>query len=183
MGKPAGHCFTNRYKGLSRTLHSDVFVQSNEDGAEKPIKAVALWDTGASCSVIRPEIAAKLGLRVVSMARMSTPSESGRPTNVYLAHIYLPNGIMIPNIRVLEGIPSNCDILVGMDVIGLGDFAVSNYNGKTTFSFRIPSCVEIDFTEHSYQLPVTSPAKPGRNDICPCGSGQKYKKCCGSGNQ
>lgn len=30
---------------------------------------------------------------------------------------------------------------------------------------------------------TTSPApksKPGRNDPCPCGSGVKYKKCCGS---
>ncbi|MBQ6907461.1 MAG: SEC-C domain-containing protein, partial [Clostridia bacterium] len=23
-------------------------------------------------------------------------------------------------------------------------------------------------------------AKIGRNDPCPCGSGKKYKKCCGS---
>jgi uncharacterized protein len=23
------------------------------------------------------------------------------------------------------------------------------------------------------------PAKVGRNDPCPCGSGKKYKKCCG----
>jgi SEC-C motif domain protein len=23
--------------------------------------------------------------------------------------------------------------------------------------------------------------KPGRNDPCPCGSGKKYKKCCGAG--
>ena len=21
--------------------------------------------------------------------------------------------------------------------------------------------------------------EPGRNDLCPCGSGKKYKKCCG----
>jgi hypothetical protein len=27
--------------------------------------------------------------------------------------------------------------------------------------------------------PRPSPAKPGRNDPCPCGSGKKYKKCCG----
>jgi uncharacterized protein len=25
----------------------------------------------------------------------------------------------------------------------------------------------------------TSAGKPGRNDPCPCGSGKKYKKCCG----
>src|SRR5208337_4093785 len=25
---------------------------------------------------------------------------------------------------------------------------------------------------------LTTMAKPGRNDPCPCGSGNKYKKCC-----
>jgi len=24
--------------------------------------------------------------------------------------------------------------------------------------------------------------KVGRNDACPCGSGKKYKQCCGQGN-
>ena len=28
--------------------------------------------------------------------------------------------------------------------------------------------------------PVVKNDKPGRNDPCPCGSGQKYKKCCGA---
>ena len=27
--------------------------------------------------------------------------------------------------------------------------------------------------------PVTGKIKPGRNDRCSCGSGKKYKKCCG----
>jgi hypothetical protein len=30
-----------------------------------------------------------------------------------------------------------------------------------------------------FDLPVVSEAKIGRNDPCPCGSGKKYKKCCG----
>ncbi len=29
--------------------------------------------------------------------------------------------------------------------------------------------------------PVRKDAAPGRNDPCPCGSGKKYKKCCGAG--
>ena len=29
--------------------------------------------------------------------------------------------------------------------------------------------------------PVTAAPKIGRNDPCPCGSGKKFKKCCGSG--
>ena len=28
--------------------------------------------------------------------------------------------------------------------------------------------------------PVHVDAEPGRNDPCPCGSGKKYKKCCGA---
>jgi preprotein translocase subunit SecA len=27
--------------------------------------------------------------------------------------------------------------------------------------------------------PKKADKKPGRNDPCPCGSGKKYKKCCG----
>ncbi|RMF48033.1 MAG: preprotein translocase subunit SecA, partial [Deltaproteobacteria bacterium] len=27
--------------------------------------------------------------------------------------------------------------------------------------------------------PAVNPEKIGRNDPCPCGSGKKYKKCCG----
>ena len=28
--------------------------------------------------------------------------------------------------------------------------------------------------------PVVKTQKVGRNDPCPCGSGKKYKKCCGA---
>jgi len=30
--------------------------------------------------------------------------------------------------------------------------------------------------------PYVAPKKVGRNDLCPCGSGKKYKNCCGRGN-
>jgi len=32
----------------------------------------------------------------------------------------------------------------------------------------------------SVNKPVIKSKKPGRNDPCPCGSGKKYKKCCGA---
>ncbi|MCP5508583.1 MAG: SEC-C domain-containing protein, partial [Chlamydiales bacterium] len=31
--------------------------------------------------------------------------------------------------------------------------------------------------------PVVVGPKVGRNDPCPCGSGKKYKKCCGQGSE
>ena len=33
----------------------------------------------------------------------------------------------------------------------------------------------------SVRQPVHADAKVGRNDPCPCGSGKKYKECCGKG--
>ena len=34
-------------------------------------------------------------------------------------------------------------------------------------------------SESTKKAPVKKDKKPGRNDPCPCGSGKKYKKCCG----
>ena len=62
-------------------------------------------------------------------------------------------------------------LLVGMDIIGMGDFAVSNFKGETAFTFRLPSIERMDF------VPKDRSPKVGRNDPCPCGSGRKYKKC------
>ncbi|MCL6105810.1 MAG: SEC-C metal-binding domain-containing protein [Actinobacteria bacterium] len=30
-----------------------------------------------------------------------------------------------------------------------------------------------------YEKALTDGPEPGRNDPCPCGSGKKYKRCCG----
>ncbi|MEH6996493.1 SEC-C metal-binding domain-containing protein [Neobacillus drentensis] len=44
---------------------------------------------------------------------------------------------------------------------------------------------EMDFRSETRQwnslpgVPVRNDDKVGRNDPCPCGSGEKYKKCCG----
>jgi hypothetical protein len=51
----------------------------------------------------------------------------------------LPNDLIVPKILAPQGVPYGCDILIGMDVITLGDFAVSNHNGKTVFTFQTPS--------------------------------------------
>ena len=36
------------------------------------------------------------------------------------------------------------------------------------------------FSAEDPELEAAPPRKPGRNDLCPCGSGKKYKKCCGA---
>jgi len=48
-----------------------------------------------------------------------------------------------------------------------------------------PDYIDIDHKEIGNRkniysdTPYTADAKPGRNEPCPCGSGKKYKKCCG----
>ena len=39
-------------------------------------------------------------------------------------------------------------VLIGMDIITSGDFSVSNYNGKTVFTFRTPSQERIDYVNN-----------------------------------
>lgn len=34
--------------------------------------------------------------------------------------------------------------------------------------------------EYGTVKPIVKGKEPGRNDPCPCGSGKKYKKCCGA---
>lgn len=45
----------------------------------------------------------------------------------------------------------------------------------------IQRCVEAFYVERLKNLPdrTARPSKVGRNEPCPCGSGKKYKKCCG----
>lgn len=38
---------------------------------------------------------------------------------------------------------------------------------------------QLVFSEEKNQIPLRQNNKVGRNELCPCGSGKKYKKCCG----
>ncbi len=69
------------------------------------------------------------------------------PAEVYLVNIYLPNRVMFQNVHVTKGQVVGAEMLIGMDVINQGDFAVTNNGGITKFSFRVPSQSHIDFVE------------------------------------
>lgn len=172
--------FTTTYKhGLSNVLKNKVFIYPSNTALKKETKEwISLWDTGATSTVITKAVVECLDLKPVSFADAYTPQ--GKYTApCYYIDLKLPNGLTVPKLLVMEGKPFGCDILIGMDIISKGDFAVSNYNGVTSFSFRVPSLTKIDFVEHSYVEPHVSTQTVGRNSKCPCGSGKKYKQCCG----
>lgn len=70
-----------------------------------------------------------------------------RPSNTYLVNVVLPNNVQFRHVKVTEGTVTGADILIGMDIIGAGDFAVTNHDGKTVFSYRHPSTHCIDFVK------------------------------------
>lgn len=143
-----GNFFTYEYGGISRSLITPVRVESARNG-QGAVDIKALWDTGASFSLINREAALKLNLRHVSKIILSTPSDKNFSSNVYLINLYLPNQTMFRDLKVAEGVLNGCDMLIGMDVITCGDFAVSNFGGKTTFTFRMPSLMKFDFSRES----------------------------------
>ncbi len=64
---------------------------------------------------------------------------------VYLVNIFLPNGVGFPNVTVTKATMGKTDMLIGMDLINKGDFALTHERGNTVFSFRYPSMSTIDF--------------------------------------
>jgi hypothetical protein len=42
-----------------------------------------------------------------------------------------------------------------------------------------PKQISMPLPSGSSTKPARTPTKVGRNDPCPCGSGKKFKKCCG----
>lgn len=67
-------------------------------------------------------------------------------TNLYNVGINLPGLLFIPELKVSECVGTDeFDFIIGMDVISMGDLAITNHEGTATFSFRVPSMERIDF--------------------------------------
>lgn len=179
---------TIEYKGIADSLKSQCKIseayslKDEKSGKSHPVAIDfdAIWDTGATKSSISQKVVDALGLKPVSKGKNHTAA-GVVDTYLYLVNIILPSNVGIRSLMVTGSDLGDIDVLIGMDVISKGDFAITNMNGKTTFSFRIPSIETIDFVNNPPKNIVkTNPtAKIGRNDSCPCGSGKKYKKCCG----
>lgn len=137
-------------------LKNDIHVSEAFDpssGLPPPSKKlyVCVWDTGATNTVISKNVVDGLNLQPSGKTNVHAVGPGDNPqvhiANTYLVNLYLPNNVMATGVRVAEGSIAGCDVLIGMDVIGVGDFAVTNHDGKTTWTFRVPSCDEIDFVQ------------------------------------
>jgi len=180
--------FTTTYDGPSKSLINEIEVFRAFDPKNPPKNLEGktyngLWDTGASGTVITPKVAKELELIVTGKVIQHTASES-LECNTYLVNLALPNNVMF------TGHPVGCldivgydhvDLLIGMDIIGRGDFAVTSLKGKTKFTFRVPGVLDLDFykADTALRKRAAQKQKIQREQNCPCGSGQKFGKCHG----
>lgn len=151
--------FTSKYPGRSNVLINDVMISEAFDLTSEQINAKdyntnqyrAIWDTGATGTVITQKVVDACGLSPTGVVEVLTAAGKTR-TNSYLVNVWLPNRVVIPNVGATLGkIADDVDVLIGMNIIGQGDFAVTNCNNKTVFSFRWPSVECIDFVKTPFK--------------------------------
>ena len=129
--------FLTAFPKVVRAVITDAALVVGESDSETQIaRCKALWDTGAVTSVIDRSFAAKLGLVPFDTGRAYT-AQGFYESSMYLVDVLLPNNIIVKGLRVGDGEFQGFDMLLGMDVISLGDFHLTN-DGNTVFKFAIP---------------------------------------------
>ena len=142
--------FTIKSICLAKEILTDAWVSDAYDPNEilldspNEIKVAAVWDTGATRTVISMDLAKQLKLVPTGIASYDHAGGSSG-CNTYIINVTLPNNVRVEGLKVFEALTPGCDVLIGMDIITLGDFALTHRCGESCFSFRTPSLVEIDF--------------------------------------
>ena len=135
------YAFEQRCSSRTIYLMSEVEVSVVSDTDEgKRLKILAKWDTGASHTVVSTRLREKLDI-VPHSSEYITGVGGTQRSDIIKLTIKLPNDLSVTRLRI--GVcnlssAQNIDMLIGMDIIRLGDFHILNTNGKTVFSFVIP---------------------------------------------
>ncbi|HBP90867.1 MAG TPA: hypothetical protein DD706_24635 [Nitrospiraceae bacterium] len=148
--------FTTIGSGLLPALTNQIKVSEaftptqTSELLKKKSDYIAIWDTGATNTVITKKVASDLGLKPSGIAEVT--GVHGRcQVHTYLINVYLPNGVAFSAVKVSEGEFVGGDVLIGMDIIRSGDFAITNFDKKTVFTFRVPSLEQMDFVKEINQ--------------------------------
>lgn len=136
--------FNKEYDGLADSIITNAIVmpavELKEDGLFPHYHYTdnAAWDTGAQFTFISPRIVDALHLTPYRESEIMGIG-GDQIAKTYKVHVGLPNGFLIHDLEVYCSDIDDYDVLIGMDIITLTDFCITNKNQKTKFSFRIPS--------------------------------------------
>jgi len=158
----SGKAFTITFQGRANVIPLDVgislpFPEGRIAIGDPRIKKIkAILDTGATGSVITKDIVRNLDLKPSSiLSKVYHVGGISENVNVYSVSFYLPNTVRIKYTKVTEcdGLIGSFDALIGMDIITLGDLAITNHDGRTMVSYQYPSLNQIDFVRNSVVSP------------------------------
>lgn len=192
-GKPRFNALTIKHNGRASRIVTDVGITpafdprqvQNQKLPHEIIHKQALWDTGATRSVLTQDTAKELKLTPVGLANV-VHFGGIKQSNTYLVNFFFPENVLIYGVLVSESenISNDFGVIIGMDIITKGDFAVTNVNELTWMSYRIPSIQTIDYVLEANRIKYAGVNKYGP---CPCGKKDangkpvKFKFCHGEG--
>ena len=108
----------------------------------------AHWDTGAEISCVSRRLIRSIQPKPQGCSVVA--GVSGETTSFdFVVDIMLAPEFHIRNVEVCSALLArdDIDLIIGMDIISMGDLAISNYDGRPTLSFRIPSLERTDYTQ------------------------------------
>jgi hypothetical protein len=151
--------FTKVHDGIAPNIFTNAGVcavsLSKEDETMAPDDArflwrKALWDTGATQSCISDRLANELNLEMIGFVEISSAIGVHNVPTFY-ANLVLPSRLVFHDLELIQFnyTEDDCDLIFGMDIMTQGDLAMTNLEGRTVFSFRIPSLHTLDFEAES----------------------------------
>ena len=137
--------FTKSYGKLTDKLLLPITIQpiASTDPVlrNEHIEIISLWDTGATITAIKPSLKDKLKLRLIEDKHSAIVGGLGRPVkaNCTITTLYItPNFVLEFCPTYVLDLSINVDMVIGMDIINMGDFYIDNTNNETSFTFVVP---------------------------------------------
>lgn len=131
--------FTFRMKCPAENAEIATKVEVCAPGKEQGIVCRAIWDTGATGSMIASDVAEKLKLHHCGETRIFGVHGSQK-AKVYKVDVVFPQAsVILPGIRVSEADSGGgFDLLVGMDIIGRGMLGIYGDGTSLSVVFGLP---------------------------------------------
>lgn len=143
--------FTLQHEGFCNEIRTPVTITDIYSNTSAIFSAV--WDTGAMRTAISQKVVDTIQCIATDQTTMIGVGSKPKTVNVYDVHLTLPNQVTINKLSVLSASElGGCDVLIGMDIIVLGDFAITNCDKKTVMTFSIPSHKKLCFVERAQKL-------------------------------
>ena len=140
--------YHHNFEGRTNVILSDAYVfeavdLDKEEPSDQFFTQRAAWDTGAEITLISPRVVNSLNLKPITKATI-TGIGGNEEVEVFKIHIGLPNDYLYEDLTVYCSDIDDYDILIGMDLISLSDFFITDIEGNTRFCFQIPATGRID---------------------------------------